>query len=108
MNTNIKIEIPKDLKSDIQKFGNNIAKNIALAARDAITTEYAIAIEEFYNAYTPLQYERKWQLRKPKPVEPLILNTMNTPVISIPMLQICPPTVVREVLPSSLNPGSCL
>ena len=64
MKTNLKIEVPKDLKSDIQKFGNSIAKNIALTVRDAITAEYAIAVEEFYNAYTPLQYERKWQLRK--------------------------------------------
>jgi hypothetical protein len=64
MSNHLKIEIPKDLKDDLQKFGNNIAKNIAITSRDAITNEYAIAVEEFYNAYTPLQYERKWQLRK--------------------------------------------
>lgn len=64
MGSDFKITIPEDLKRDIQKFGNNIAKNIAITAREEITKEYAIAVEEFYNAYTPLQYERKWQLRK--------------------------------------------
>ena len=64
MKSNIKINIPDDLKYDLQKFGNNIAKNIAVAARESITSEYASAVEEFYNSYTPEQYERKWQLRR--------------------------------------------
>ena len=64
MSNNFKITIPEDLKEDIQKFGNNIAKNIAIIAREELSREYALAIEEFYNAYTPMQYERKWQLRK--------------------------------------------
>ena len=64
MKSNFKIEIPKELKSDMQKLGNNIAKNIAIEAREAITNEYVYAVEEFYNSYTPQQYERTWQLRK--------------------------------------------
>lgn len=64
MSNNFKIEIPEDLKKDIQNFGNNVAKNIAIAAREELTREYALAVEEFYTAYTPIQYERKWQLRK--------------------------------------------
>ena len=64
MSNNFKITIPDDLKKDIQKFGNNVAKNIAIIAREELTKEYALAIEEFYNSYTPIQYERKWQLRK--------------------------------------------
>ena len=64
MKSDFKIEIPKDLKLDIQKFGNNIAKNIAIEARESITNEYAFAVEEFYNSYTPQQYERTWQLRR--------------------------------------------
>ncbi len=64
MSNNFKIMIPEDLKNDIQNFGNNIAKNIAIIAREELTKEYALAVEEFYNAYTPIQYERKWQLRK--------------------------------------------
>lgn len=64
MKGDFKIEISQDLKDDIQKFGNNIAKNIAITAREELTKEYANAIEQFYNSYTPQQYERKWQLRK--------------------------------------------
>lgn len=64
MKNNMKIEIPKDLKTDLQKFGNNVAKNIATYVREAIVSEYANSIELFYNSYTPIQYERKWQLRK--------------------------------------------
>jgi len=62
--SNLKITIPEDLKKDLQLLGNTVAKNIAIFARDSITSEYANAIEMFYNSYTPEQYERKWQLRK--------------------------------------------
>lgn len=64
MAKDFKILIPKDLKDDLQKFGNNIAKNIALIARDSITMEYANAVEQFYSSYTPEYYIRKWQLLK--------------------------------------------
>lgn len=64
MKEDIKIKIPEDLKIDLQKFGINIAKNIAISARESITSEYVNAIELFYNSYTPQQYDRKWQLRK--------------------------------------------
>lgn len=64
MKSGFKIEIPKELKNDIQKFGNNIAKNIAIEVREEITKEYAFAVEQFYNSYSPLQYDRTWQLYK--------------------------------------------
>lgn len=64
MNNNFKIDIPQELKSDIQKFGNNVAKNIAIQAREEITKEYAFSVEAFYDSYDPQQYERTWQLRK--------------------------------------------
>lgn len=64
MKSSIKIEFPDELKKDMQSFGNEIAKNIAIFTREELTKEYGIAVEEFYNAYTPKQYERKWQLRK--------------------------------------------
>lgn len=64
MKNNFKIEISSDLKKDIQKYGNNIAKNIAIEAKEKLTSEYRYSVEEFYNSYTPEEYERTWQLRK--------------------------------------------
>lgn len=60
---NIKISYSKELLNDLQKYGNNIAKNIARQARDQLTAEYKYAVERFYDAYTPEQYERKYTLR---------------------------------------------
>ena len=64
MKNDFKIEIPTELKTDIQNFGNNIAKNIAIEVREQLTSEYRYSVEQFYNSYTPIDYERTWQLRK--------------------------------------------
>lgn len=64
MKNNLKIEIPAELKTDIQKFGNNIAKNLAIEFREKLTSEYRYSVEQFYNSYSPLKYERTWQLYK--------------------------------------------
>ena len=55
----ISIVVPKDYRNQLQKMGNTIAKNIAVMARDAITTEAAYAVDMFYAAYTPRYYKRK-------------------------------------------------
>ena len=60
----IKIEIPDDLREDIKEFGNNIAREIAIRAREELTQCYIDAIELFYYLYTPEFYRRTWQLRK--------------------------------------------
>ena len=57
------IIIPKDLKDDIQKFGSNVAKEIAIHAREELTMAYAGAIEIFYRSYSPIEYVRQWALR---------------------------------------------
>lgn len=59
----IKIEIPEDLSKDIQQLGNNIAREIAIRAREELTKCYIDAIEMFYDAYDPKSYKRTWQLR---------------------------------------------
>lgn len=58
----IKLEIPKELEKDIQKYGNNIAKNIATQVRDALTEEYNYSIQQFYGEYDPKQYKRQYSL----------------------------------------------
>lgn len=63
MANDIKITIPNELKKDLQKFGNQVAKNIAITVRDTLTQEYAYAVDQFYAAYTPTQYQRHWELR---------------------------------------------
>ncbi len=62
MSNDIKITVPNELKEDLQKFGNQIAKNIATSVRDALTQEYRYAVSRFYDAYTPIQYKRHWEL----------------------------------------------
>ena len=47
----ISIVVPKDYRNQLQKMGNTIAKNIAVMARDAITTEAAYAVDMFYAAF---------------------------------------------------------
>lgn len=59
----IKIEIPKELREDIQKLGSNVAREIAIRAREELTQCYIDAIEFFYNSYDPEQYKRTWELR---------------------------------------------
>lgn len=59
----IKITIPKELSDEIQQLGNNVAKEIAIRAREELTQCYIDSIELFYNSYQPEQYQRTWQLR---------------------------------------------
>ena len=61
--SNIKITIPKDLEKDIQQLGNNVAREIAIRAREELTQCYIDAIELFYELYNPKRYERTWELR---------------------------------------------
>ena len=58
------IIMSKELINDLQNFGNEIAKNIAINVRNSLCDEYAYAVEQFYDSYTPEQYERKWQMRR--------------------------------------------
>ena len=64
MNNQFKITYPDGLIKDIQKYGNTIAKNIAIQVRDSLVHEYKYAVDRFYDAYTPKQYERKESLKK--------------------------------------------
>ena len=59
----LKLEIPKALSDDIKKFGSNIAREIAIHAREELTMAYAGAIEIFYDSYHPEKYHRSWELR---------------------------------------------
>ena len=56
------IIIPKDLRDDIQKLGSNVAKEIAIHAREELTMAYIGAIDTFYHSYAPLYYDRRWTL----------------------------------------------
>lgn len=58
------IYVSKNLIKDIEKYGNNIAKNIALSAKKELVEEYAYSVEQFYASYTPIYYNREWQLRR--------------------------------------------
>jgi len=58
----IQLEIPKELEKDIQKYGNNIAKNIAIQVRDALTEEYNYSVQQFYASYDPKDYKRQYSL----------------------------------------------
>ncbi len=58
----IQLEIPKELEKDVQKYGNNIAKNIAIQVRDALTEEYNYSVQQFYASYDPKDYKRQYSL----------------------------------------------
>ena len=55
--------ITKQLKKDLIKYGNNIAKNMALTIANELTEEARLAIEDFYNGYTPQYYVRHYNFR---------------------------------------------
>lgn len=60
-----KIECSPELIADIQAYGNEVAKQIAIKARETLTEEYANAVYEyFYDRYEPVEYIRKWTLEK--------------------------------------------
>lgn len=58
------IHVSPELRKDLQRFGNQVAKNIATKSRDELTKEFAWTITNFYTSYAPTQYERNWQLYK--------------------------------------------
>lgn len=58
----ISITIPDDFKKELQQFGNNIAKNIAITAREELSAEYIRAVDMFYSAYSPQKYKRHYTL----------------------------------------------
>lgn len=58
MKNKIKIEIPPNLKTDIQNLGNEVAKQIAIMSRDGLSECYENAIEYFYSSYSPIYYIR--------------------------------------------------
>ena len=58
------MQIKKNLKSDLIKYGNNIAKNTAKIISDILTQEAFFAIEDFYNQYEPKYYYRHMNFRK--------------------------------------------
>ena len=62
MSNGIKIQYSKELINDMQKYGNNIAKNIAIQCRDALSDEYQYAVQSFYGAYDPKIYKRQYSL----------------------------------------------
>lgn len=58
-----KITVPNELRKDIQKLGNEVAKNISRKASELITEEYQYIITQFYSSYTPSYYHRSDTLR---------------------------------------------
>jgi hypothetical protein len=58
----VNIQIPENLIKDFQKYGNNIARNIATQVRDALTEEYNYSVQQFYGSYDPQQYKRQYSL----------------------------------------------
>jgi len=55
--------ITKQLKKDLIKYGNSVAKNMAQTIADELTEEARCAIEDFYNSYNPQYYTRHYNFR---------------------------------------------
>lgn len=53
-----KINIPHEVISDLNKYAQNIAKNMAIAVRDDISKHYEYLIDAFYTEYIPEYYAR--------------------------------------------------
>lgn len=58
----ITLSIPSDVISELQQYGNQIAKKLACTFRDELCREYQSSIGNFYASYAPRQYKRKNQL----------------------------------------------
>lgn len=58
------LQIKENLKSDLIKYGNSIAKHTARIISDELTQEARFAIEDFYNQYEPKHYYRHMNFRK--------------------------------------------
>ena len=54
-----KVEIPKELKDDLKKYAQNVAKYTATAIRDEVAEEFRFVIERFYDDYDPKYYIRQ-------------------------------------------------
>lgn len=57
---NHRVIISKQLYDDLNKYGKNFCVGMATKVRDTLTTSAAIAIESFYQDYTPKYYKRHY------------------------------------------------
>lgn len=57
---NATVTISKDLYNDLKQYGKNFCVGMATKVRDNLTLSTAVAIESFYEDYTPLYYKRHY------------------------------------------------
>lgn len=57
---NQKVTITRELYDDLKKYGKNFCVGMASKVRDKLTMAAAIAIESFYQDYTPIYYKRHY------------------------------------------------
>lgn len=60
MKNNCKVTITRQLYDDLKKYGEQFCVGMATKARDMLTTSAEIAIEMFYQDYTPIYYQRHY------------------------------------------------
>ena len=69
---NINMEIPNDLRTELENLGKRIARDLAMTFREELSKEYENSVQFFYNSYTPKVYDRHYQL--PKSYHPYYVN----------------------------------
>ena len=75
---NNKVTIEKDLIQDLRKYASSICTSLASQVRDEMHKEAQYAIEEFYNHYDPLYYNRHYYNFKKNSFEKYYKNPHNS------------------------------
>ena len=58
--SNVKVTVSKELYNDLERYGRNFCIGMATQVRDNLTLSAAVAIESFYEDYTPRYYKRHY------------------------------------------------